>query len=252
MPIFAPVTKDVFLSPQQRRSTMYLFMAQKQKSTADISTERRIFSHGLFSCVRCLFSAVQLGMCVWFCVLVLSGCKSMAITRADSGRCIDLPISEVNGWIDRIEGNCAILYRECGKIFILRRSSLPSTVREGDFITRGKPDPVRRRALWRQIRQLVPQQTPQSQQIDMLSSLTRYPPYTGPTLPDILPPYWPSHRPLLPPTAEDKLLPPELLRHKKRFSHHEQNWRLWSVKRKEQLRQRRSLKKQNRWSKSKK
>lgn len=63
--------------------------------------------------------------------------------------------SEVHGWIERIEGDCALLWLQGRGSKAFHRSALPPKAKEGDYIHHGVHQPQRSLRLKQQVRRLL-------------------------------------------------------------------------------------------------
>lgn len=90
-------------------------------------------------------------------VWLLAGCHSHLVKKASQTKinCPQLPPSEVTGWLDRIEGPCAVLYRTENDIILVNRIVLPAIAKEGDYIHRGQIDEKRTQQMKQQIHSLL-------------------------------------------------------------------------------------------------
>ncbi len=81
--------------------------------------------------------------------------KKQQMRSSPPSPCLTLPKEKITGWVDRIEGPCAIIWMtQRQKILNIPLKSLPHNIREGDHLIRGHIDRPSRKKLLLNIIQL--------------------------------------------------------------------------------------------------
>lgn len=85
---------------------------------------------------------------------LLGGCHHH-VASSSQLRCPKVASQKVTGWLDRIEGSCAVLWLASEQTQVVHRSSLPSNIKEGDFLKQGVIQLARRRQVEKQVYALL-------------------------------------------------------------------------------------------------